>query len=148
MSATRSILQRNIIQRFKFPKAVERDVLHLIEHHMFNYQSEWTDSAVRRFIAKTGTDTLDNLFSLRRADQYGMAGKRVDSGNLKEFGDRIGSVLDAGARLQHQGPRRKRKHRSVKRLESPGAPRWGLFLIFCLRQFSMTRPRIMKRNCC
>ena len=88
-------ISRKIIQRFKFPKAFEAHVLLLIEHHMFNYQPEWTDSAVRRFIAKTGLVNLDNLFMLRRADQFGMAGIRIDSQNLKELQTRVEAVLEA-----------------------------------------------------
>ena len=87
-------ISRDFIRRLKFPKAFEAHVLKLIENHMFNYQSEWSDSAVRRFIAKSGKSSLDDLFTLRRADQYGMSRKRFDSGNLKEFGKRIKKVLD------------------------------------------------------
>ena len=87
-------LSRKIIQRFKFPKAFEKKVLLLVEHHMFNYQPEWSDSAVRRFIAKTGTDNIMDLFLLRRADQYGMNCSKHDSVNLADFGKRIKNVLD------------------------------------------------------
>lgn len=88
-------ISRKIIQRFKFPKAFEAHVLMLIENHMFNYQPEWTDSAVRRFIARTGLHNLDNLFILRRADQFGMSRGKFDSQNLKELKKRVDSVLEA-----------------------------------------------------
>ncbi|MDC7225843.1 MAG: CCA tRNA nucleotidyltransferase [Spirochaetales bacterium] len=88
-------ISRKIIQRFKFPKAFEAHVLLLIENHMFNYQPEWTDSAVRRFIARTGVENLENLFSLRRADQYGMSAQRIDSTNLNDMQKRITSFLEA-----------------------------------------------------
>ncbi len=88
-------LSRKIIQRFKFPKAFEKRVLQLIEQHMFNYQPEWSDSAVRRFIAKTGPENIMDLFLLRRADQYGMSRNKHDSVNLKDFGKRIKNVLEA-----------------------------------------------------
>ena len=60
-------ISRNIIQRFKFPKAFESNVLNLIQNHMFNFQPEWSDSAVRRFIAKAGLENIENMFTLRRA---------------------------------------------------------------------------------
>ena len=44
---------------------------HLIRHHMFWYQADWTGSAVRRFIRKVGLDTIPDLFALRRADNIG-----------------------------------------------------------------------------
>ena len=84
-----------IIRRLKFPKDFEAHVLHLVKHHMFNYQSEWTDSAVRRFIAKTGVENIRDLFLLRKADQFGMSGKAVNSSNLKEFNKRVESVLES-----------------------------------------------------
>ena len=88
-------LSRSIIRRLKFPKTFETDVLNLIENHMFNYQPEWSDSAVRRFIAKSGKSSIEDLFRLRRADQYGMGAKHIDSENLREFSTRIRDVLDA-----------------------------------------------------
>ncbi|MBI9102254.1 MAG: HD domain-containing protein [Spirochaetales bacterium] len=86
-------IAHKILKRLKFPIKIENDVCHLIENHMFNYQEDWTDSAVRRFLAKTGPENVDDVFSLRRADQFGMAGKPVDSQNLIDFGDHIKKVL-------------------------------------------------------
>jgi len=86
-------ISRDIIERFKFPKAFEKHVLLLIEQHMFHYQSEWTDSAVRRFIARTGVENIENLFILRKADQFGMKGSRSIPVNLIEFQKRIETIL-------------------------------------------------------
>ncbi|MDC7126150.1 MAG: CCA tRNA nucleotidyltransferase [Spirochaetales bacterium] len=86
-------LSKNILERLKVPKAFETDVLHLIKHHMFNYLPEWSDSAVRRFIAKVGYNNLNNLFLLRVADQYGMNNKPVNSINLYDFKKRIEEIL-------------------------------------------------------
>ncbi|MBI9105498.1 MAG: CCA tRNA nucleotidyltransferase [Spirochaetales bacterium] len=88
-------ISRDIIQRFKFPKAFEKHVLLLIEQHMFHYQNEWTDSAVRRFIARVGVENIKNLFVLRRADQFGMRGSKILPLNLIEFQKRIEAILEA-----------------------------------------------------
>jgi poly(A) polymerase/tRNA nucleotidyltransferase (CCA-adding enzyme) len=88
-------ISRDIIQRFKFPKAFEKHILMLIEQHMFHYQSEWTDSAVRRFIARTGVENIENLFTLRKADSFGMKGSEVFPTNLIEFQKRIETTLQA-----------------------------------------------------
>ncbi len=88
-------ISRNIIQRFKFPKAFESNVLNLIQNHMFNFQPEWSDSAVRRFIAKAGLENIENMFALRRADQFGMNRTSIDSHNLIDFHKRIRNVIDA-----------------------------------------------------
>jgi tRNA nucleotidyltransferase (CCA-adding enzyme) len=42
--------------------------VHLVTHHMYYYQPEWTRSTVRRFIRRIGEENLEHLFELRRAD--------------------------------------------------------------------------------
>ena len=65
-------MTKQILTRLKYPNAVIDDVCHLIEEHMFNYQPNWTLSAVRRFIIRVGKEQLEDLFDLRLADMYGM----------------------------------------------------------------------------
>lgn len=67
---------RIVLRRWKLPKDVVERTTHLIRHHMFWYQSEWTSSAVRRFIRKVGLERIRDLFYLRRADNIG-SGARV-----------------------------------------------------------------------
>jgi poly(A) polymerase/tRNA nucleotidyltransferase (CCA-adding enzyme) len=67
---------RIILRRWKLPKEVVERTTHLIRHHMFWYQSEWTSSAVRRFIRNVGLDRIRDLFFLRRVDNIG-SGARV-----------------------------------------------------------------------
>lgn len=67
---------RIVLRRWKLPKEVVERATHLIRHHMFWYQSEWTSSAVRRFIRKVGLDRIRDLFFLRRVDNIG-SGARV-----------------------------------------------------------------------
>ncbi len=67
---------RIILRRWKLPKEAVERTTHLIRHHMFWYQSEWTSSAVRRFIRKVGLDRIRDLFFLRRVDNIG-SGARV-----------------------------------------------------------------------
>jgi len=82
-----------VMQRLKFPVRRKNYIVQLIRNHMFNYSSEWSDAAVRRFIRRVGTDALDDLFSLRHADQYGTFGyfPKTDEG---EFRNRIKSILE------------------------------------------------------
>ncbi|RKX88956.1 MAG: hypothetical protein DRP59_11655 [Spirochaetes bacterium] len=61
---------------------------------MFNYTPEWSDAAVRRFIARVGIDSLDDLFALRAADRFGMKNKTADSPLLFEFRKRINTILE------------------------------------------------------
>jgi tRNA nucleotidyltransferase (CCA-adding enzyme) len=64
-------ITRRVLRRWKYPKDTVSAVTHLIRHHMFWYQADWTGSAVRRFIRKVGLDTIPDLFALRRADNIG-----------------------------------------------------------------------------
>jgi putative nucleotidyltransferase with HDIG domain len=80
------------LTRLRFPKAVIGDVSHLITHHMFNYAPEWSDAAVRRFIARVGQDSIDDLLRLRQADTYGKTRRRTPG--QQELRRRIDSVLE------------------------------------------------------
>jgi hypothetical protein len=84
-----------ILRRLRFPTNVVKTVSHLVRHHMFNYTASWSDAAVRRFIARVGIEAMDDLFLLRRADQYAMRGQALPSRNLDEFRRRIDAVLEA-----------------------------------------------------
>lgn len=61
-------LAGKILSRLIFPVSFISGVKHLIAHHMFMITDEWSDSAVRRFIARVGPDNLDDLFEIRKAD--------------------------------------------------------------------------------
>ncbi|MGH2378440.1 MAG: CCA tRNA nucleotidyltransferase [Candidatus Limnocylindria bacterium] len=67
---------RAILRRWKLPREVVERTTHLVRHHMFWYQPEWTSSAVRRFIRNVGLERIRDLFFLRRADNIG-SGARV-----------------------------------------------------------------------
>lgn len=83
---------RDILRRLRFSKAREKRICHLIRHHMFHYTPEWSDSAVRRFIARVGSEYLEDLFDLRQADSYGILGHHsLPEG---EFRERIRKVLE------------------------------------------------------
>lgn len=61
-------LAGEILTRLVFPVSFVNDAKHLIANHMFMITDEWSDSAVRRFIARVGPGNLDDLFELRKAD--------------------------------------------------------------------------------
>jgi tRNA nucleotidyltransferase (CCA-adding enzyme) len=86
----------SVMNRLRFPQKTTKRTCHLIAQHMFHYESNWTDAAVRRFIVRAGEDAIGDLFALRRADCRGITGiaeMRADVGNLSEFGDRIRKVI-------------------------------------------------------
>ena len=66
---------------------------------MFHYESNWTNAAIRRFIARVQKENFEDLFDLRLADVYGMHNKDVRKHdtltckNLLELKDSIDEEL-------------------------------------------------------
>ncbi len=73
-----------ILFRLKFPNATINKVVHLIKNHMFFFNSEWSDAAVRRFIVRIGRDNIRDLIDLWEADMYGMHKMPVIHGSATE----------------------------------------------------------------
>ncbi|MCL2759226.1 MAG: HD domain-containing protein, partial [Treponema sp.] len=87
---------RKMLNRLRYPNAVIDTVCHLAKEHMFIYTDEWSNAAVRRFIARVGEANLDDFYRLRRADIFGFSGKNPDYRSLKQLVDRVNKVLTAG----------------------------------------------------
>lgn len=92
-------MARGILVRLKFSNAQIDAVCHLIKEHMFNYESSWSDAAVRRFVQRVGKENIDSLFDLRLADIYGMKRVKVRlhdttvCGKLLELRERVDKAL-------------------------------------------------------
>lgn len=88
-------IARSLMTKLKFSNAEIDYVCHLIENHMFHYESSWSDAAVRRFIVRVGLDSFDDLIDLRLADMYGKYNADVrlhnsaGCANLVELTDRV-----------------------------------------------------------
>ena len=93
------------LDRLRAPRAVRERVVELVRHHMFSYEPNWSDAAVRRFIAKIaalGPGALDELIALRVADNMG-SGLPADAGRLDELRARIAAELAAEVVLDRHG---------------------------------------------
>jgi putative nucleotidyltransferase with HDIG domain len=77
------------LRLLRFPRRVADVVVHLILHHMFHYETSWTDAAVRRFVARVGLDSLDALCTLRLADSKARGIGDAESADLSELRARI-----------------------------------------------------------
>jgi len=61
-------LAAGILERLRFPRAIQKRVLTLVRRHMFLCDSAMTDATLRRLAARVGRDILFDLLELRRAD--------------------------------------------------------------------------------
>jgi tRNA nucleotidyltransferase (CCA-adding enzyme) len=86
---------RAILRRWKLDKETISEVAHLIRHHMFWYQTEWSGSAVRRFIRNIGLENIPALFALRRADNIGSGAKSPRMYHLEALWLRVQEEIDA-----------------------------------------------------
>jgi tRNA nucleotidyltransferase (CCA-adding enzyme) len=90
-----------ILRRLRVPRVEVARGRMLVRNHMFAYGSEWTDTAVRRFIRRVGAPALNDLFALRRADDVASGVEEPQRGGLDELRARVGvelatSPLNAG----------------------------------------------------
>ena len=94
-----------LLDRLHEPRAVRHRIVELVRQHMFSYEANWSDAAVRRFIAKlatSGEGALDELLELRAADNVG-SGLAATAGRLDELRARIAAELAAEVVLDRSG---------------------------------------------
>jgi tRNA nucleotidyltransferase (CCA-adding enzyme) len=118
-----------ILLRLKLPNAVVRDVTHLVLHHMFNYQEDWTDAAVRRLIARVGEQSIGDIIALRRADQVGMCRENAHAfpEGLARFAERVSQVMSR-QRAFTVRQMAANGHDLMERLGVPPGPQIGIIL--------------------
>jgi putative nucleotidyltransferase with HDIG domain len=64
-------MAEDLLDRLRAPVALRERVAHLVREHMFDYRSEWSDAALRRWLRRVGTEQVADLFDLRIADMLG-----------------------------------------------------------------------------
>jgi tRNA nucleotidyltransferase (CCA-adding enzyme) len=87
-----------LLTRLGFPRSDVDRVAELIRWHMFSYERHWTNAAVRRFLRRIGSAVVEDLMTLRQADNVG-SGLPADSGDLDQLRRRVRSELEAGVPL-------------------------------------------------
>jgi tRNA nucleotidyltransferase (CCA-adding enzyme) len=88
---------RDILRRWRFDRETVTRVTHLIRNHMFWYQSEWTPSAVRRFVRKVGLENIPALFALRKADNIGSGARSPRMYALEALWERVQEEIRAAS---------------------------------------------------
>ncbi len=61
-------LALEIMERLRFSKDMIKRTTALIRHHIIDYNSKWTDGAIRRLIRRVGKDQVSDLLTFRKAD--------------------------------------------------------------------------------
>jgi tRNA nucleotidyltransferase (CCA-adding enzyme) len=90
----------DICRRLRLSTADRERVVAMVRHHMFFYDSEWTDGTVRRFVRRVGADTIPDLFALREGDVAGRGFGEDPEVELGELRRRIAAVAASDAALR------------------------------------------------
>jgi len=77
-------IAERVMSRLKYSNDMTDKVVHLVKNHMFFMTDDWSDSAVRRFIARIGLEQIDDILALRLAD-----GRSRNDGHISE---EVGSI--------------------------------------------------------
>ena len=111
-----------LLDRLHAARATADRVVHLVRQHMFRYEPNWSDAAVRRFLAKVGPAAIDDLFALREADNVG-SGVPPDADDLTVLRERIAAELADGPLLDRSALAidGARPHRGARPRAGPGA---------------------------
>jgi len=83
---------KEICERLRFTNKDTEKLVTLVRMHMFAYQPEMTDAAIRRIIRKVGKDNIADMVLLRIADRKG-SGSTTTSWRFMELQKRIGEQL-------------------------------------------------------
>ena len=126
-------MAKDILTRLKFSSDETKKISNLISHHMFNYTSDWSDAAVRRFIRRIGgLQNIDDLFALRIADTKAMESE-IGSTYLTELKQRIDKIIADENALQIADLKIDGND-VMKTLNIPAGPRVGQILIAILEE--------------
>ncbi len=87
-------LAREVMLRLRFSNEEIHRVTHLVARHMFDYRREISDKAVRRFIKRIGADSIEDLISLRKADDLAHGPGKIDEKWIEEFRDRVHAQME------------------------------------------------------
>ena len=85
-------MMEDIAKRLRFNKKEIEKMTTLVRRHMFTYQPEMTDAAIRRIIRKIGKENINDMIMLRIADRKG-SGSKTTSWRFLELQRRIGEQL-------------------------------------------------------
>jgi len=86
-------LAGQIMARLRFSRLLTEKVVHLVLNHMIEYTPQWTGGAVRRLIARAGSENIHDLLALRKADLQAHGTGSRGTGPLEELQERVSLIL-------------------------------------------------------
>ena len=91
-------ITQKLMTRLKFSNEMISNVCHLVKEHMFHYESNWSEAAVRRFIIRVKPECMEDLYDLRIADMYGMYNEKVDI----RYSSSVALLLELKSRVEKE----------------------------------------------
>ena len=89
-----------IAARLRFSNDERLRIVSLVQHHLFHYDDEWSDAAVRRWIRRVGPDRVEDLYVLNDADVRAKGRDfEPDLASLAALKAHVARVIAAGAAL-------------------------------------------------
>lgn len=85
-------IAKTIADRLRLSADARNFLWKLVRWHMFAYNPEMTDSAIRRFMRHVGKEDIKNMMDLRTGDRLG-GGSRETSWRLEELKKRIEGLM-------------------------------------------------------
>ena len=85
-------MAKKIADRLRLPSKDKDFLWKIVRWHMFAYNPEMTDAAIRRFMRRVGKDDIGNMMMLRVGDRKG-GGSRETSWRLEELKKRIEGLM-------------------------------------------------------
>ena len=82
-----------IADRLRFPREKRDFLWKMVRWHMFAYNPEMTDSAIRRFMRRVGKEDIPKMIELRVGDRKG-GGSKETSWRLEELKSRIAGLMN------------------------------------------------------
>lgn len=115
---------RDVARRFRLSQQDVQRIFTLVRWHMFHYQSDMTDAAIRRFIRRVGKENIHDMMAIREGDRLGSGSKRT-SWRLEEMKERIESQLHQPMQINEMAID---GHTVMTELNLPPGPQVGTYL--------------------
>lgn len=128
-------MSKSILERLKYPRKLIETVTLLIHQHMFSYQSDMSDSAIRRLISKVEPENIPDLLELRRADI--VATGKVTAATPKYWGElseRILAIVKSAEEGDTQNKMALNGHELIEHFDIKPGPLVGTVIAYLSEQ--------------